>query len=296
MSINSTIVRSLNGVYPIPMEKKWEFGKQNSKWFGFVTVQRFLKTDKQSPSRKELEVLDKANKYWLQVKEHKIQYYVWNDSVDANEMILLVHGWNGQTGNFSRIIPSLIERGVRVVGLDLPGHGVSSGRYSNIVLSANIVKALTDQIGNPNVIISHSFGGAVASVAQELGVKTNKLIYIAPPSKLELLIRDFSRHLELSEEDILSMRTVLEKKVKRSMASIDLETIGSKLDNELLVIHDRGDFEIPYEMGEVVSKAWKRGTLFSTEGLGHKMILRSDLVRDEILRFLTSKDDANERH
>ncbi|MBL0954766.1 MAG: alpha/beta hydrolase [Leptospira sp.] len=288
MNTISTIVRSLNGEYPIPMEKKWEFAKKNPTWIGFVTVQKFLKTQKQSPSRKEMEVLEKATKSMLNVREHKIQYYIWNSEGDSKGTILLIHGWNGHTGNFSRFIPSLIEEGYKVIGIDLPGHGFSSGRYSNIVLSAKIVKELTNQIGDPNFIITHSFGGAVATVAQELGVSANKLVYIAPPSKLELLIQDFSRHFDLTEMEEINMRLVLEKKVKRSMASIDLETSGPNFKNQLLVIHDRDDVEIPYSMGEVVARSWKQGKLIITNGLGHKMILRSDTVRDEILNFLSN--------
>lgn len=288
MNTISTIVRSLNGEYPIPMEKKWEFAKKNPNWIGFVTVQKFLKTQKQSPSRKEMDVLEKATKSLLRVREHKIQYYIWNSEGDSKGTVLLIHGWNGHTGNFSRFIPSLIEEGYKVVGIDLPGHGFSSGRYSNIVLSAKIVKELTNQIGDPNFIITHSFGGAVATVAQELGVSAKKLVYIAPPSKLELLIQDFSRYFDLTETEENNMRLVLEKKVKRTMASIDLETSGPNFENQLLVIHDQGDVEIPYSMGEVVARSWKQGKLISTNGLGHKMILRSDSVKDEILNFLTN--------
>ncbi|TGL13189.1 alpha/beta hydrolase [Leptospira levettii] len=287
MNIISTIVRSLNGEYPISMEKKWEFAKKNPNWIGFVTVQKFLKTQKQSPSRKEMDVLEKATKSLLQVKEHKIQYYTWNADGHTKETVLLIHGWNGHTGNFSRFIPSLIEEGYKVVGIDLPGHGFSSGRYSNIVLSAKIVKELTNNIGDPNYIITHSFGGAVATVAQELGVSATKLVYIAPPSKLELLIQDFSRHFELTESEENNMRYILEKKVNRTMASIDLETSGLNFENQLLVIHDQDDVEIPYSMGEVVAKSWKQGKLITTNGLGHKMILRADSVKDEILHFLS---------
>ncbi|TGM76182.1 alpha/beta fold hydrolase [Leptospira levettii] len=287
MNIISTIVRSLNGEYPISMEKKWEFAKKNPNWIGFVTVQKFLKTQKQSPSRKEMDVLEKATKSLLQVREHKIQYYTWNADGHTKETVLLIHGWNGHTGNFSRFIPSLIEEGYKVVGIDLPGHGFSSGRYSNIVLSAKIVKELTNNIGDPNFIITHSFGGAVATVAQVLGVSATKLVYIAPPSKLELLIQDFSRHFELTESEENNMRYILEKKVNRTMASIDLETSGPNFENQLLVIHDQDDVEIPYSMGEVVAKSWKQGKLITTNGLGHKMILRADSVKDEILHFLS---------
>ncbi|PJZ46807.1 alpha/beta hydrolase [Leptospira brenneri] len=283
MEINSTIVRSLNRSYPITMEEKWAFAKRKPMFFGHVAAQYFLSTQKQKPSRKEMDVLTLAEQKEFQENEHHIQYFHWQGK---GETVLLVHGWNGHTGNFSRIIPSLLEEGYNVVGIDLPGHGFSSGKYSNIVLSAKMVRRLTQIIGNPDYIITHSFGGAVATVAQELGVSANKLVYIAPPLRLEILRKSFSEYYQLTEEEQDSMRSVLERKVKQPLSSLDLSTAGPKFNNSLLVIHDEDDLEIPFSMGLTVSKAWKKSKLIKTKGLGHKMILRTESVKDEIIGFL----------
>ncbi|TGL86504.1 alpha/beta hydrolase [Leptospira congkakensis] len=283
MDTNSTIVRSLNRTYPITMEEKWAFAKRKPKFFGYVAAGYFLSTQKQKPSRKEMDVLALAEQKEFQEKEHRIQYFHWKGE---GKTILLVHGWNGHTGNFSRIVPALIEEGYNVIGIDLPGHGFSTGRYSNIVLSAKMVCRLVNEIGNPDYIITHSFGGAVATVAQELGVLADKLIYIAPPLKLEILRKSFSDYYRLSEEEQESMRSILERKVSQPLSSLDLGATGPKMNNSLLVIHDEDDLEIPFSMGLAVSKAWKQSKLIKTKGLGHKMILRTESVKDEILSFL----------
>ncbi len=283
METNNTIVRSLNRTYPISMEEKWAFGRKKPMFFGYVAAQYFLSTQKQKPSRKEMDVLALAEQKEFQEKEHRIQYFHWKGK---GETVLLVHGWNGHTGNFSRIVPSLIEEGYNVIGIDLPGHGFSSGRYSNIVLSAKMVRRLILEIGNPDFIITHSFGGAVATVAQELGVEAKKLVYIAPPLRLEILRKSFSDYFRLSEEESESMRIVLEKKVSQPLSSLDLGKAGPKFNNSLLVIHDEDDLEIPFSMGLAVSKAWKQSKLIQTKGLGHKMILRTENVKDEIINFL----------
>lgn len=283
MEHNSTIVRTLNRSYPFTMEEKWVFARRRPKFIGHVAAGYFLSTQKQKPSRKEMDVLTLAEQKEFQEKEHRIQYFHWKGK---KETVLLVHGWNGHTGNFARIVPALLEEGYNVIGIDLPGHGFSSGRYSNIVLSAKMVRRLIQDIGNPNYIITHSFGGAVATVAQELGVSASKLVYIAPPLRLEILRESFNRYYQLTEEESEAMREVLERKVKQPLSSLDLEKAGPKFDNSLLVIHDEDDLEIPFAMGFAVSKAWKNSKLVQTKGLGHKMILRTESVKDEIIGFL----------
>ncbi|TGL44354.1 alpha/beta hydrolase [Leptospira perdikensis] len=283
METNSTIVRSLNRTYPIPIEEKWAFARRKPMFFGYVAAQYFLSTQKQKPSRKEMDVLALAEQKEFQENEHRIQYFHWKGE---GKTILLIHGWNGNTGNFARIVPALLEEGYNVFGIDLPGHGYSTGRYSNIVLSAKMVRRLVQEIGNPDIIITHSFGGAVATVAQELGVSANKLVYIAPPLRLEILRKTFSEYFRLTEEEQESMRILLERKVKQPLSSLDLGAAGPKFSNSLLVIHDEDDLEIPFSMGLAVSKAWKKSKLVQTKGLGHKMILRTESVKEEILNFL----------
>ncbi|PJZ83636.1 alpha/beta hydrolase [Leptospira harrisiae] len=283
METNSTIVRTLNRTYPLTLEEKWAFAKKRPMFFGYVAAGYFLSTQKQKPSRKEMDVLALAEQKEFKEKEHRIQYFHWKGE---KETVLLVHGWNGHTGNFSRIIPALLEEGYNVIGIDLPGHGFSSGRYSNIVLSAKIVRRLVKDVGNPDYIITHSFGGAVATVAQELGVEASKLVYIAPPLRLEILRKSFSEYFKFTEEESESMRLILERKVKQPLSSLDLEKAGPKFNNSLLVIHDEDDLEIPFAMGLAVSKAWRKSKLVPTKGLGHKMILRTESVKDEIINFL----------
>lgn len=283
MESNSTNVRIIERQNKFNVAEKLKFGRKYPNFIGHVTSQIFLSTNKTLPSRKEMEVLEKAQSFKHQYQNQTITYYHW---FGGGKTILLIHGWNGNTGNFSRIIPSLLTSGYSVIGLDLPGHGFSTGRYSNIVLSAKVILSLVSKIGNPHAIISHSFGGAVASVAQEMGIVAEKLIYICPPLRLEILREEFSKAFELTWLEQETMRMILERKVKKPLSTLDLTRIGSLLSNELLVIHDEDDMEIPVDMGRAVSSAWKNSKLIQTKGLGHRMILRSEEVKNEILNFL----------
>ena len=45
-----------------------------------------------------------------------------------------------------------------------------------------------------------------------------------------------------------------------------------------LVVHDRGDREVPFEHGETLARSWPGARLMVTEGLGHRRILRDPEV------------------
>ncbi|MDZ4728250.1 MAG: alpha/beta hydrolase [Leptospira sp.] len=284
MENNSTIVRPYRRGKIHGINQKLEFAKKHPEFIGYVTSSIFLSTQKQELSRKEIQILSIAEEDIFHFENQNIQYYHWKGN---GQKILLVHGWNGNTGNFFKIIPELVAKGYDVFGIDLPGHGNSNGRYSNIVISAKSIRQLVSIVGNPEIIISHSFGGAVSTVAQELGVTAEKLVYIAPPLKLEILRENFCKEFNLSSIEGDYMRSIIERKVKRPLSSIDLEYAGKKFNNQLLVIHDKNDIEIPIDLGRAVAKAWKKSELFETEGLGHRLILRSQLVVGKILEFLS---------
>jgi TAP-like protein len=55
---------------------------------------------------------------------------------------------------------------------------------------------------------------------------------------------------------------------------------------DLLVVHDRLDKEVPYEEALAVSTAWPDAELATTQGLGHRRILRASSVVDLTVGFL----------
>lgn len=56
-----------------------------------------------------------------------------------------------------------------------------------------------------------------------------------------------------------------------------------------LVVHDRHDKEVRWEDGAAIAGAWPGATLLTTEGLGHRRILRDAGVIDQVVRFLAQR-------
>lgn len=67
--------------------------------------------------KNELATLEKATKEKYRFKGFDIQLYTWEG---GDKKILLIHGWEGQAGNFSDIIEALLIQGYTVYSFDGP--------------------------------------------------------------------------------------------------------------------------------------------------------------------------------
>ena len=92
--------------------------------------------------------------------------------------IVLVHGaWSG-AWCWERVTPALVEQGLRATAVDLPGHGGDASAMTDLHGDATRVTELLDELGEPAVLVGHSYGGAVITEAGEHPL-VEQLIFIA---------------------------------------------------------------------------------------------------------------------
>jgi pimeloyl-ACP methyl ester carboxylesterase len=84
--------------------------------------------------------------------------------------VVLVHGAFADASSFARVIPELLDRGFDVVAPAVPNR--------SLIGDAAYVAELVRQIPGPVILVGHSYGGAVITVA---GVEDNvrALVYLA---------------------------------------------------------------------------------------------------------------------
>lgn len=86
----------------------------------------------------------------------------------GDKTALLLHGLMGSAESWWRVIPLLVERGYRVLAMDLPGHGLSP-RYQDLTVAkaAASVTATFDARAphGPLHAIGHSYGATVLAAA-----------------------------------------------------------------------------------------------------------------------------------
>ncbi len=162
--------------------------------------------------------------------------------------VLLVHGWGGRGAQLGAFVEPLVARGFSVVAFDAPGHGASEAGLVTIPQMVAAVGAVAAHHGPLGGLIAHSVGSVVAARAMFEGARR-----IAMP-----------------------------------WSAFSLPELAPALKAPLLVIHDRDDGEVPWQHGRVITHDWPGAQLLTTDGLGHRRILRDANVVSAAAAFISA--------
>jgi pimeloyl-ACP methyl ester carboxylesterase len=202
--------------------------------------------------------------------------------------VLLVHGWEGRGSQLGAFVEPLVRAGLSVVAFDAPGHGDSPGHRLYLTDLADCVVDVARAVGPLHAIVAHSFGAAAVLLAHQRGasVDARRNVMIAPNVLIDDAVARFARAVALDDRDRSHLEGQLASHSGVPVAALRLEALVGERDAALLVVHDRGDREVPFVHGERLAEAWREATLHATDGLGHRRILRDPAVIDEVIGFI----------
>ncbi len=217
--------------------------------------------------------------------------WTWSPSAGATfddpPTVLLVHGWEGRGSQLATFVPPLLERGLRVVTFDAPGHGDSSLPLASVIEHARALCAVAKTVGPVHAIIGHSVGGAAALLATRLGLEAARFALVAPPTTPVQFASMFAKALQLEPTVQQAMLARLEARYEIPFAEIDARLDVARLQAPLLVVHDREDPVVSFEHGRALVEIAPRGSLLETNGLGHRAILRAPHVVAAVTHFVS---------
>jgi pimeloyl-ACP methyl ester carboxylesterase len=202
--------------------------------------------------------------------------------------VLLVHGWGGSAASFNAFIEPLAAAGYRAVTVDLPAHGRSDGRRTNLVDCAGAVLQVGRAAGSLAGIVTHSFGGPVTALAWRHGLRAERVVMLAPPQSIRGVSLPVGDWLGLPRS--VSERMLDEFALRLGVTWEELRTdrLAAALGAPLRVVHDEDDRIIPWSHGAAVARAAPRGSLRTTSGLGHRDVLVDPAVIADAVAFLTA--------
>ncbi|MBX3205963.1 MAG: alpha/beta fold hydrolase [Labilithrix sp.] len=207
-------------------------------------------------------------------------------SLETPPTVILVHGWEGRGSQLSAFVPRLVERGLRVVAFDAPGHGDSPLPRASVVEHARALASVGRAFGPARAVIGHSVGGAAALLATRFGFEAERLALIAPPTTPKGFAATFARTLGLDDALEAAMIARLESRYGLRLEDLDVGVDARRLRAPLLVIHDREDPVVAFESGRLLARAAPHGELVAVTGLGHGAILRAPHVVDAVSAFV----------
>jgi len=240
----------------------------------------------------------KIPKREFDMDQKSIQKTIYVPSIDKNivtyeygkseRKILLVHGWSGRGTQLFKIADELLKNGYSTISFDAPAHGKSSGKSTIMSEFIASILEIEKQFGPFEFAIGHSLGGMSVLNAIKDGFQVNKAIVIGSGDIVQDILDDFITKLGLKQEISERLRERFEEKYQIKMNDFSAYKAAQEVKIPVLVIHDNNDPEVPVKAGIHINKHLKNGTLYLTEGLGHRKILGNQNVIRKILDFIKS--------
>ena len=225
----------------------------------------------------EEKVLNSAGKEILAYNGFSLMRYEWGK--DNNKTAYLVHGWEGQTGNFASIIPVLLEANYRVISIDAPSHGQSSiGKTNMFEFSKILVSQFKKE--QPELVVSHSFGsvnvGKVLRTQPELNIKL--WVMVTTPNNFKSRINELSSAFNLSKKVTHKLIQKIQEDVNENIDDLNMVRFCSEISNveKAIIIHSISDKVLPIEDARAVNESFKQSEMIELENYGHYSILWSE--------------------
>lgn len=265
-------------------------------WFGFLSkifpalatrfaYNMFFKPQFYAIPQKERDAYKNSRTRTLSHGDKEVLVYEWGE---GDRIVLFHHGWNGRGTQVAHFLPQLLERGFRVVAFDGPAHGQSTGKRTNLIEFSEVLKKLVEPHGEIEAIIAHSFGGMVSSYSMQThNIKVKKMVSIAAPYDMESILEGYGKIINVGSHILERFKARLEREFDMHWSEISGDFIVSQHTIPALIIHDKQDKDVLYEEAVAMNKNWKNSRLLTTDGLGHRRILKDNAIIEETVSFIS---------
>lgn len=234
---------------------------------------------------RELEVLDEAEKDKIEFKGFQIQTYCWQG---GDKSLLLIHGWEGQAGNFSSLIAPLLNAGFTIYAFDGPSHGFSSKGPTSLFEFTELVGVLIREY-QPQTLISHSFGGVATTYAlySNPELSADRYVLLTTPDRFSQRIQAVVDQVGVTEKVRDRLVDRLELEIPIAVNELNVSNFVKSVNVEkALIIHDKNDRVIPISQSRNVYENWPACEFHEIEGTGHFKILSDPRVITRLIDFL----------
>lgn len=235
----------------------------------------------------EEEVLNTSQKDTIKYHNFDICTYTWQG---GDKKLLLVHGWEGQAGNFADMIAPLQAAGFTIYAFDAPSHGYSSKGPTALLEFIALVEHLI-VAKNISHLISHSFGGVATtySLSRLLDHHIDRYVLLTAPDKFSQRINDVVNWVGLTPKVEQLLVAKITKETNTDISKLNVSEFVKKVNvAKALVLHDVADKVVPIARAKNVVQNWSNATLEEVTGTGHFRILRTSSVIERVVGFLDS--------
>lgn len=272
---------------------QWSFqnlGPVFPKFFGKIAWNLFQQPIKRVSHRRTDKLLETARTVEFLYEGETIKGYSWGE---GHKTVLLVHGWESRGTAMRSFVPYLLEEGFRVVTIDAPAHGDSSGKKINPFKYSKVLAKVITMLGGVHTVVGHSFGGFSAAIMLNIvfpEIKVKNLVIVASFSHADVPFNEFQSFLGFNKKVQHYMYEMAAKETGIHPKQGDFRTVPKSENVEnVLLVHDREDDVINIQSAYDYYNNWKDAQMIETVGYGHFRLLKAEPVIKKIVNFIIKK-------
>ena len=236
----------------------------------------------------ELPYYDSADKSSYAFEGRRVALYQWGA---GEQTVLLVHGWGSRGTRLGYLAEPLNLRGYRVITVDLPGHGDSDGKTTNLPEIVELLSRLHADFAPVHAMVGHSFGGlATVAALHKHKLPVERVVLIAAPYTMDYVFDQFAEQISLAPKVRVRLASRIVERFERTrqvhVYDFSPDRLVASLVMPFLVVHDKEDREVAFEQGVGFAQGLPDVEFMGTEGLGHRRLLRDEGVVKALIEFI----------
>ena len=257
-----------------------------------LALELFLRPPRRRMDAADSPVVARATRRSLVLGRGRIHALEWRPEAQAAgtpaPAVLLLHGWGSHGARFGSFVEPMLAAGWRVIALDAPAHGESTGRHSDLGQFREALAAALDELAPVRAIVAHSLGAAAAVwlLADEPHRDVQSLVVVGMPRDIGYMMESFMLVLDLRDDVRELLRRRFVARFGTAPEGFSAHALASRLRVPTLVVHDEDDDVAPLDHATDFAVGLGRGRLSITRGLNHSGPLRDAATIANIVEFV----------
>lgn len=227
------------------------------------------------------------------LKSSNAHLSIWKGN--SNKTALLIHGWNGDLTQFTRIFDALREREYTIYGIHPRAHGPSRYTMSHPGFFIEAVTEASVWLGkNFDIAIGHSMGaGALGCVSSTVNIAKSLVLISSPASFLDVISR-FASALSLTGRAKPLFHIDVENYVGLGFEALEVHQLLGRSNIPSLLVHDVADKQVPFSDAKKLFDANDNAHLLPMQNTGHTKILGDAKTVSQIFKWVDKQASQTE--
>jgi len=210
----------------------------------------------------------------------------------AAPTVLVMHGWISHAARLAPLIEALRGQGLRVIALDAPAHGRSSGRSVDLHGFLAAVRAVDAALGPAQGVVAHSFGALTSATwlagdPPPSGVRAAVLVGLM--RDVDWVFSSFTHTLGLRGRALARLRALFRARYGGYPEEFGTQELARRIHIPVLLVHGEEDELVPAAHSTEVGALLSNGEVLLVPGLQHSAPLKDPATVARMASFMAAQ-------